>query len=108
METKSTLHCEMCDGKIGCGGKQEDCQCHRSNLHDEIERIEKTMSDLLAQYSGAATEENYKAFMTALRSSLQDIAQKTVAAERQRILTLLSSFSDSPVIQQVIELIYKK
>ena len=32
--------------------------------------------------------------------------KEAVKAERQRILTLLSSFSDSPVIQQAIEIIH--
>jgi hypothetical protein len=63
------------------------------------------------QEKDAAWLKGYKQGAADARADYEIGKEKAIATERQRILTLIQSLSqanDSPVIQQVIELIYKK
>jgi hypothetical protein len=71
---------------------------NRADMHNLTEQQQKDVVWL----------DGYRHGATDARTDDEIEKQKMLANERQRIVTLLESFSDHPVIQQVIELIYKK
>ena len=76
-------------------------------LSENVKEFDRVLARAVIRKLQAAREEKNREMLNVVSIA----TETTRAAERQRILTLMlsiSSTSDSPVIQQVIELICKK